>query len=83
MHLSLQSLLEKYKHLKNPKDEKIKIAKIVSYILGIEITNDQVEIKKDILNLKIDNYLKTEIFMKKDKILNTLKENKFFFKNLQ
>lgn len=74
---TLASFFEKFKHLKNPKEEKEKIASIVSRALGIEISSDKISITKGTLMFNTDTYIKTEIFMKKDLILNTLKEEGF------
>ncbi|MES2060088.1 MAG: hypothetical protein V4438_03595 [Patescibacteria group bacterium] len=83
MNFSINSFFEKYKHLKNPKDDKIRIAIIISDVLGIEIGEELVEIKKDTLSIKADSYLKTEIFMRKDKILEALNQNKFFITEIR
>ena len=80
---NLSSLLEKFKNIKNPKEDKIKIATIVSKEISKEITEDKISITKNILSIKTDNYLKTEIFLKKEKILEELKVNNFFIKDIR
>lgn len=83
MQINIQSLLEKYKNLKNPRDEKIKIAKILSETLGFEITDSQIEIKKETLSVNVSSYIKTEIFMKKEQILSALNSNNFSIKEIR
>ena len=82
MEINIKSLLAKYKNLKDPKEEKAKIAKIISEILGKEILGSQITITKNVLKIKTNNYLKTEIFMKKEKILEELKKNNFHTKEI-
>ncbi len=74
---TFSSFFEKFKHLKNPKEERERIAVIVSKELGIEFTGDQISLSKSIISIKTDSYTKTEIFIKKDKILESLKANNF------
>jgi hypothetical protein len=74
MSFNIKSFLDKYKNLKDPREEKEKIAKILAGILKIEIPAENISIKKGILSIKADNYLKTEIFLKKEKLLEEFKK---------
>lgn len=75
--LNLSSLLEKFKHLKDPKEERNKIATIVSECLGFSVENNLIDLKNRILFLNVSGYIKTEVFMKKDLILESLKKEGF------
>ncbi|MFA6050431.1 MAG: hypothetical protein WC761_04515 [Candidatus Paceibacterota bacterium] len=79
----LAALLERFKGLRDPKEERQKIAEIVSKELGFDITEDLVELKKNVLTLKVDNYLKSEIFMRKEGLLEALKKEKFFITEIR
>jgi hypothetical protein len=70
----LAHLLEKFKGLRNPKEERVKIASVITQTLGFEISEDQVSLKKGTLSINADNYLKGEIFMQKDLLLEALKK---------
>lgn len=70
----LASLLLKFKNLKDPKEERRKIAEIISKELGIEILESQIIFSKNNVTLKVDNYVKTELFMQKEKLLKVLSE---------
>lgn len=70
----LASLLEKFKNLKDPKEERQKIAGILTRELGFQVTEDQVSLKRGVLTLSVDNYLKAEIFMRKEQLLEALKK---------
>lgn len=75
--LNLSSLLEKFKHLKDPKEEREKIATIISKCLGFEVEANLIDLKNGILYLNVSSYVKTEIFMKKELILESLKKGGF------
>ncbi len=70
----LAYLLEKFKNLRNPKEERVKIASVITEKLGFEISEDQVSLKRGTLLINADNYLKSEIFMQKDTLLEALKK---------
>lgn len=79
----LTAFLGKFKNIKSPKEEKEKIANLVAEFLGKEIKPDQISIVKNILSINTDNYFKTEIFLKKEKILEALNKNKFYIKDIR
>ncbi len=70
----LANLLAKFKNLRDPKEERVKIAEVISKELGFDITESQISLTKGSLSIKADNYLKTEIFMRKDSLLEVLKK---------
>lgn len=70
----LASLLERFKSIKDPKEERQKIAEIISKELGFEVTEDKISLKKAILSITAHNYLKAEIFMRKVDLLEALKK---------
>jgi len=74
---SLSSLLEKFRHLKNPREERERLVGLINKCLGFEIPFESVDIKKDILHINVSGYIKTEIFMKKEAILDILKKEGF------
>lgn len=74
---SLSSLLEKFRHLKNPREERESLVAALTESVGFEIPFDSVDLKNDILYLNISPYIKTEVFIKKEIILTTLKEKGF------
>lgn len=80
---NLSSLLEKFKNIKNPKEDRINIAKIICDSSGIKINESQISVTKNILSIKTNNYIKTEIFLKKEKILEELTKNKFYIKDIR
>jgi len=79
----LAALLTRFKGLKDPKEDRQRIAEIVSKELGVDITEDQISLNKTTLTIKSDNYLKTEIFMRKDNILKALTEAKFLITEIR
>jgi hypothetical protein len=74
---SLSSLLEKFKNLKNPREERERLISILSKELGFDLAFSDVDVKNDVLYLNVSGYVKTEMFMKKEHILNVLKIEKF------
>lgn len=80
-HLAL--LLERFKNIKDPKEERQRIALIISKELGFEVTEDKVMLKKGILSISADNYLKAEIFIRKDALLGALKKEGFLITEIR
>ncbi|MDB5203997.1 MAG: hypothetical protein JWP09_25 [Candidatus Taylorbacteria bacterium] len=74
---SLSSLLEKFRHLKNPREERERLVATLTECSGFEIPFETVDLKIDILYINVSGYMKTEIFMRKEMILTTLKEKGF------
>ncbi len=74
---NLSSLLEKFKHLKNPREEKERLVSTLSLVVGFEVDYGAVEVRNTIIYLNTTPYIKTECFIKKDQILNELKVKGF------
>ncbi len=83
MNFNISLLLERYKNLKDPKEDRKKIAKIISEVVGVEITEEKVGISKNTLTLKLDNYIRTEVFMKQEKLIEALKKENFFISSIR
>ncbi len=76
---NLSSLLEKFKHIKNPREEKEGIASVISKTLGFVVSPDAVRIVKRVIYLDVSPYVKTEVNMRKEKIITTLRESGYVF----
>ncbi len=71
---NLSNFLNKFRKLKNPIEERVLIAKIVSDILGVSVSDEFVLVKNSTLYIKQVGKIKSEIFMKKNLILEELKK---------
>lgn len=72
--LQINQLLERFKNLKNGDKVKKQLIKEVFDKKNIPINIDQISITKDIIFLKINPIVKTEVFLKKEEILRQIKE---------
>ncbi|MEI8338132.1 MAG: hypothetical protein WCF92_03230 [bacterium] len=72
----ISSFLEKFKNLKDPKQDRTDIASIISGVIGEEINESLVNEKNGIIFLQISPMLKTQIFMNKEKIIQILNSEK-------
>ena len=71
---NLAGFLEKFKTLiKSDADFKIAIIEVFSEA-GIKIEEQDFKLRDGIIYLKINNYLKNEVFLKKEFILKKLRE---------
>lgn len=75
--LNLSSLLEKFKHLKNPKVERERLVSLLSTCVGFEIPFNSVDVRQDIVYINVSGYVKTEVFMRKESILELLTKEGF------
>lgn len=73
--MDIGSLLEKYKKIK-PKDEDKKVAVIsaIFELCGIQLERSEIDVKGWNIFLKTSSKVKSEIFIRKPKILANLKE---------
>ncbi len=69
----ISSFLDKFKKFEDPKKARGQIAKIISAELGEEISESAVTIKNKAIFLNINPMLKSQIFIKKEKILSAIK----------
>ncbi|MFA6463892.1 MAG: hypothetical protein WCV55_02715 [Candidatus Paceibacterota bacterium] len=72
----ISSFLERFKNIKDPKQDRIDIAQIISNAIGEEIKESLVNEKNGVIFLQISPMLKTQIFMNKEKIIETLNVEK-------
>ncbi|MCF7833787.1 MAG: hypothetical protein K9L98_00125 [Candidatus Pacebacteria bacterium] len=73
--IDIKDLLAKYKNKMGADfQNKEKIAQVLSEIVGVLINKEEVEIKNKVLVLKIKTIYKNTALVKKEKILNKLKE---------
>ena len=72
----LSSFLERFKNIKDPKQDRIDIAHIISNVVGEEIDESLVNEKNGVIFLKISQILKSQIFINKEKILEILNTEK-------
>ena len=72
----IKNLIEKFRKIIQDKNlEKVIILKILKEKLGDEIKEENLKIKKGVLFLKVNNYIKTEITLKKEEFLREFKKN--------
>lgn len=71
---NLPSLLEKFSQLKDPKETKNIITKIISEEIGIDIPISEILIQKDSIVIHSGSVIKNQIFLKKDLIVLKLGE---------
>lgn len=74
MH-NISSFLERFKKLRDPKQEREEIAKLISKCIDAEVLPASIEIKGDCLQIKMRGGMKTLVFIKKEEIAKALKEN--------
>jgi len=65
-------------HISGGVVQKEKVIEIVKDIVGIELEKEQVEIKDGVLTLKIRPIIKSELVLKKEALMEKLKEVKVF-----
>ncbi|MES2409519.1 MAG: hypothetical protein V4509_04460 [Patescibacteria group bacterium] len=80
---SLSSLLEKFRRLKNPREERERLVGLLTEFAGFEIPFETVDLKNNILFINVSGYLKTEIFMRKESILQKLKDGGFKIEDIR
>ena len=72
----IESFLEKFKKLlKYDREIKKIIIEVVKNIIGVEVKEEDIKIQNKILYIKANPYIKNEIFIKKDLILERLKKS--------
>lgn len=55
-------------------DQKESILRVLKKVTNLELSKEQVEIKKNTIHFKISQTLKSHLFIKKDEILTELKK---------
>lgn len=71
---NLSSLLEKFKYLKDPKENKTIVIRIVSEIAGVTIIEREISMQKNTIYLGASALAKSRIFMNKESILQKITE---------
>jgi len=66
---NIPSLLEKFSQLKDPKDTKSLISKILFEEIGVDIPISEIQISKDSIILQSGSVLKNQVFLKKNILL--------------
>lgn len=71
----LKDLLSQFKHIINKGDaEKDVIVRVFEKVLGKKIERESISIKKEVLVVQSDVYLKSEIKLHKDALLKEIKK---------
>ncbi len=72
----LKDLLSNFKNIINKGEaEKDVIVRVFERVLGKKIERDDISIKKEVLIVKSDAYLKSEIHLHKDNLLREIKKH--------
>ncbi|HYC34385.1 MAG TPA: hypothetical protein VEC13_01500 [Candidatus Paceibacterota bacterium] len=72
----LKNFLERFRHLKDPREDKLQIAQIIGAYIGTSVSIDQLEIKNNIVVLKgLSPMVRSLVYMKKEALLAQIKEN--------
>ncbi len=72
----LSSFLERFKNLKDPKQDRINLSNIISSLIGEEINESCINEKNGIIFLQISPMIKTQVFLNKQKIIEILNKEK-------
>lgn len=79
--LGISNFLKKFIVIqKNSEDIFLNILKTIKEFTGVELNKSHIEIKGDNLYFKIKPAVKNAIFLKKDSIESSFKNNKIFLK---
>lgn len=71
---NLSSYLEKFKELKDPKDDKVIISQAIFEVTGMSVSRDDIVLRKNELFFGGSSLVKSRIFMMKGNILAKLEE---------
>ena len=71
--IKLEDLLKDYKDIKNPSLEKKEIIDVLSKKVGLNIKEDQILFRKNIVILKVSPVQKSFVYIRKDEILELIK----------
>lgn len=80
----IKNYLEKFKIILKEKDENINsIIDIINSHINFKLNKKDFFIKNNILFIKSSSIIKNEIFLKKEKILNSFKERSIYLKDIR
>lgn len=65
-------------HISGGVVQKEKVIEVVKGVIGVDITKEQIEVKDGILTLKVRPIIKSELMLKKELLLEKLKEADVF-----
>ena len=71
--IKLEDLLKDYKDIKNPSLEKKEIIDVLSKKVGLNIKEDQILFRKNIVILKVSPVQKSFVYIRKDESLELIK----------
>lgn len=71
---NLSSYLEKFKNLKDPKENKNVMVRIMADVADVSITEKDLSIQKGTVYIISTAFIKSRIFIKKEEILKKIQE---------
>jgi len=71
---NIGSYLDRFKKFKNPREDKLTIARIVKELTTFDVMPEEINIRKGTVMFRTNPYLRTAIYSKKDALLDELKK---------
>jgi hypothetical protein len=71
---NIGDFLSRFKIIRSPKQNREEVVRIIQGVLKIDITESDIEIKNKIVFIQCHPAIKTAIFLKKEVILEQIKE---------
>ncbi len=68
----ISDLLKLFESIQSPKVERVILSGAINKSLGINISDDQIKINRDVVILKVNQVQKNLIFISKNKVLSDL-----------
>ena len=68
----ISDLLKLFESIQSPKVERVFLSGVINKSLGINISDDQLKINRDVVILKVNHVQKNLIFISKNKVLSDL-----------
>jgi|APGre2960657505_1045072.scaffolds.fasta_scaffold28275_2 cystathionine beta-lyase family protein involved in aluminum resistance len=72
---NISSFLEKFKDIKDPHEDKSHISKILLEVAGVNVVENNIQIKNKTIHIQASSLYKSRIFIKKEEILKVINEN--------
>lgn len=66
---NLSTFLERFKDLKDPKEDKGLISQVIFEETGVTLSNENISLSRGVIKLNVGSVVKSAIFMKKEPIL--------------
>lgn len=66
---NLSTFLERFKDLKDPKEDKSLISQVIFEETGVTLLNENISLSRGVIKLNVGSVVKSAIFMKKEPIL--------------